>query len=215
MHRPASSYSISNLISKAIEGLPCDVLASLLGLRNTPKMLRRLDCWLLHGSGDAYFLSTMVQVGLLELPKVINALNTTSRELAAEEAANSAKMLEVWLRDFRPYLFAHTEREVSASFFSGLLSNSLKHIPLKIESLTLSRNELRALAVERIRQHFSMNDGELSVFGAITGYSLVESVNSHSRFTVDGKIVAEGQGYFVAPLPERGRVTPYLEKGME
>jgi hypothetical protein len=105
------------------------------------------------------------------------------------------------MNHFTPYIFVATDREVSASYFSGLESKALREIHFQECEVRLLPDKLAEVAALSMRPHFTEHGGTVHIFGRITGYVLVETPNRYKKFSTHGEILEVCDGPFVDHLP--------------
>lgn len=77
---------------------------------------------------------------------------------------------------FKPWIFVETNFKRSAEpIFLLAWLESRRRLPLPAKAALLPRDELVAVAAERIREHYRKSRGQLPVWGVISEYKLVVS----------------------------------------
>jgi hypothetical protein len=203
MHRPHKDLPISIYLSKAIEQISPSQLAASLEVKNIPKLLRRIDAWLTTGTGEATVLHNLISKEFIQCEKVLDRLVATTEILSHQASTLAQREHEQCACNFRPYIFVFTEKELKASFFSGLQAKALREIPLSISIEELSLRALRMTVSKKVQNHCNVNGGIAPFFGKITGYVLVEAPYRYTKFTSEGVIIETCNAKFVGHLPLR------------
>ena len=191
MSQSASNYPISIFLNRIMEdhGYSYVEFIQSLGYRYIERGLRRLEPWLVEGTGFEKILKQIAAKYPSEVDALTKAVEETKLVRAAERDAANLEYCKAQEGTFVPYIHVEGETTVPNGITMFALSggtSNLIDIPQTILDLPLEE-QLTALP-KLMRGYLDKHHGTCPFFGKVTGFRFVRLVDYY-QFSADGVLV--------------------------
>jgi hypothetical protein len=191
-HNPLAELILNSL---AARGWRKSQLMTAVGYSNVNRGLRRLEAVFAGDLSNVEFLQRVREA--MDVPPAVweAALNATLEEQARQQAVNALLAEAVAREHFQPYIHVRTSRSRPTSITIAVLWPALRRVPLEETILALPERQRARRVGALVAAHYREHDGELPLFGDITGYAFRLAFDRTAVYDVEGELLEVRDGW--------------------